>query len=303
MINLDMSSYLVILCNPRPAEGQEGNFRFVLTGSDLLEVRFRLADVLPYDAEAFTNMELHGQFQLGAQVVLQANSAASKWHDVYELVHAQDMDATTLTDALANEDFLDAIDDLKVAHPSAGISIRWMLAVADGGAALELQLQALPCGLAMVQTHPLLRQDNVATIVLMRQPVNCPSFDGIRIAGPVPVLFSAEPAETMAALKNNLEAYFPACQSLFTRLLATEVLPVERALEYLAQPREGRGSRPFFRQWTAPEPGPRAKKPRQAPAKPLISEKSTAGRILDLKRILTVSLAHRACSKLKSHLK
>jgi hypothetical protein len=66
MLNLDMSSYLVILCNPRPAEGQDGNFRFVLTGSDLLEVRFQPAEVLPYDAEAFTNMELHGQFQLGA---------------------------------------------------------------------------------------------------------------------------------------------------------------------------------------------------------------------------------------------
>jgi hypothetical protein len=245
----------------------------------MLEVRFRPADVLPYDADIFSALELHGQFQLGAHVAMQPNSAASKWHDVYELVQAQDMDAVTRTGELANDDFINAMDDLKAEHPSAGISIRWMVAVADGGAALEIQLQALPCSLATVQTHPILRQDNVATIVLARQPVICPCYDGVRIAGPVPVIFSAVPAETAAALSSNLEAYFSACQSLYTRLLATEVLPLEHALEYVNQPREGRGARPFLRQWTEPAPGPRAKRQRQLPADPISSARSATGTI------------------------
>jgi hypothetical protein len=213
----------------RPAEGQEGNFRFTVTGSDLLAVRFRPADVLPYDADTCSNLELHGQFQLGTHVAMQPNSAATKWHGVYKLVQAQDMDATIRTGELANDEFINAMDDLKAEHPSAGISIRWMVAVADGGAALKLQLQALPCSLATVQTHPILRQDNVATVVLARQPVISPCYDGIRIAGPVPVIFSAAPAETTAALSANLEAYFSACQSLYMWLLATEVLPLNQA--------------------------------------------------------------------------
>jgi hypothetical protein len=225
-------------------------------------------------------MELHGQFQIGSQVVMLPNSAASKWFDVYEMVQAQDMDATTLTGELASEDFIDAIDDLKAEHPSAGISIRWMVAVADGGAALELQLQALPCSLATVQTHPTLRQDNIASIVLSRQPVICPCFDGIRIAGPVPVIFSSEPAETAAALRADLKAYFSACQSLYTRLLATEVLPLEHALSYVAQPREGRGARPFLRQWTELEAAPKPKKQRQATQPNLLeSARSQTGTI------------------------
>jgi len=56
-------------------------------------------------------------------------------------------------------------------------------------------LQALPLPEGSVSSKPLLRADNVAVVLLWEQRIECPVFDGNRIRGPVPVLFSDNPEE------------------------------------------------------------------------------------------------------------
>jgi hypothetical protein len=65
-----------------------------------------------------------------------------------------------------------------------------MAAVADYGLSLELQLQALLCKPANFGASPILRQDNVATIVRAKFGIQAITFNGKECAGPIPgVLF------------------------------------------------------------------------------------------------------------------
>jgi hypothetical protein len=88
-----------------------------------------------------------------------------------------------------------------------GGSIRWAVAVADGGK-LELQLQGLPLPAGMLASEPLMRADNVATIVLASHPLNADLFDGGSHAGPVPVLFAADKDMALVSLLANPDVAF-----------------------------------------------------------------------------------------------
>jgi uncharacterized membrane protein len=68
-----------------------------------------------------------------------------------------------------------------------------------------LQLQALPVGGGHIKGDPSYSKDNLAVVVLASYPVTMEGFDGDLAAGPVPILFSNKPEETMAKLTGHLQ--------------------------------------------------------------------------------------------------
>jgi hypothetical protein len=196
---------LAALLAVKPAGVQEGNFRLVLTSTEDINVRLPVTDFIPHKAmEGFTVV---GQFQPEGQIIMQLNSTATSWVDFRELVAAQDIDILDESGELASEALLRAMDQHKSGRASLGASWRWMAAVADNGSSLELQLQALPCNPANLGASPVLRQDNVATVVLARFGIQAVSFNGKECAGPIPVMFSTEPEEAEELLSDPATAH------------------------------------------------------------------------------------------------
>ena len=66
-------------------------------------------------------------------------------------------------------------------------------------------------------------------------------------AGPVPIVFSENPAVTNKAMKASPEIAHAVCQIFHGRLLNVEELTLELAKEFLKEPREGRSCKPFYR--------------------------------------------------------
>ena len=76
-----------------------------------------------------------------------------------------------------------------------GAAFRWAVGAAPNGF-LELQLQSLPLPAALVNGKPMLRQDDIAVVVIKAWQIQNEAFDKIGgLAGPVPVLFTAQPEE------------------------------------------------------------------------------------------------------------
>jgi hypothetical protein len=145
---------------------------------------------------------------------MQPNSTATGWADFRELVASQDVDILDQNGELAAEELLAAMDQHRSGKAPLGAAWRWMVAVADIGLSLELQLQALPCGSASLAASPVLRQDNVASIVLAKFSVQTCSFNGKECAGPIPILFSTDPEETAAELLSDSATAHEYCQEL-----------------------------------------------------------------------------------------
>jgi hypothetical protein len=93
---------------PRPADGQEGHFRLVLSGSSHVHVRAKVYEVLPI--KELAGIELREQFLPGHQIQLQKNSICSTWVDVEDLVKAQDVDAFDADGDPAHEALVDILD-------------------------------------------------------------------------------------------------------------------------------------------------------------------------------------------------
>jgi hypothetical protein len=170
--------------------------------------------------------------------------------DVADLIQAQDLDVYDEKGEAAHDIYLDAIEDAKQETSHIGISWRWGLAASEDGASIELQLQALPCNGSALKSNPAFQEDNLAVVVLTSFPVETNLFDGGRAAGPVPTLFSSNPADTVQRLKASPEMAHQLCQALASRLLSTEMLSAVEAWEIGAVPREGRASSPFIRAFT-----------------------------------------------------
>jgi hypothetical protein len=91
----------------------------------------------------------------------------------------------------------------------ACLSWRWCIAAAVDGDKPVLQLQALPVGGGHIKGDPSYNKDNLAVVVLASYPVTMEGFDGDLAAGPVPVLFSNKPEETMTKLTGHLQVQNP----------------------------------------------------------------------------------------------
>jgi hypothetical protein len=206
---------LAALLAMKPAGVLEGNFRLVLTSTEDITVRLPVTDFIPHKAmEGFTVM---GQFQPEGQIVMQLNSTATGWVDFRELVAAQDIDILDDKGELALEALLRVMDQHKSGKTPLGASWRWMAAVADNGLSLELQLQALLYNPVNLGVSPILRQANVATIVLAKFGIQAVSFNGKECAGPIPVMFSSDPEEA-AELLTDPATVHEYCQAGFVSL-------------------------------------------------------------------------------------
>jgi hypothetical protein len=196
---------LAALLAVKPAGPMEGSFRFVLAGTEDLVVKLPVISFIPH--KAMEEFYVVSQFQPGAQIIVQPNSAASTWVDFCDLVAAQDVEVHDEAGELASEYFLNAMDRNKSGRNPLGASWRWMIAVADNGQTLELQLQALPCSAATLGAYPVLRQDNVATTVLAKFAIQATYFNGRECAGQVPTMFSNDPEEALQLLEDPAVAH------------------------------------------------------------------------------------------------
>ena len=64
----------------------------------------------------------------------------------------------------------------------------------------------------------LLRQDDIAVVVIKTWQVQNEAFDGIGgLAGPVPILFTAQPAELRTKIENNPDGFFAELNRFMSR--------------------------------------------------------------------------------------
>ena len=63
-----------------------------------------------------------------------------------------------------------------------------------------------------------LRQDDIAIVVIKTWQVQNEAFDGIGgLAGPVPILFTAQPAELRTKIENNPDGFFAELNRFMSR--------------------------------------------------------------------------------------
>ena len=176
---ISLEAYMAV----QPSGGEEGAFRFVLTGREHLQVRIAVNAILP--EKCFENMWISMQLEIGTQIRLERNSVASKWVDIVELVNAQDADVTDQEGEEVNERFIEAIESRKKEAPEerSGIVMRWLLGTFGEEQDIFLIAQALPCSLKVIEENPALRNDHTRGIMAAKFKVAYEEFDGTRASG------------------------------------------------------------------------------------------------------------------------
>ena len=99
----------------RPAEGEEGSFRFALAGPEDLRLHFPVSQVL--HAEAFKGMHVEAHLNVAEHIVLEKNSSCSKWADITDLVASQDVDIVDEQGETISERYLAAYEEHKKTAP------------------------------------------------------------------------------------------------------------------------------------------------------------------------------------------
>ena len=98
-----------------------------------------------------------------------------------------------------------------------GAAFRWAVGAAPNGF-IELQLQSLPLPAAVINSKPMLRQDDIAIVVIKAWQAQNEAFDGIGgLAGPVPVLFTAQPAELRTKLEHDPNGFYAELNKFMSR--------------------------------------------------------------------------------------
>ena len=244
----------------RPADGEEGAFRFILAGSEHIRLSIRVSEILPGPAFADATLEL--QMELGTQIQMEKNSTCSRWVDLCELVHAQDLEVSNSKGEDISEAFLrDMAAYRKTAsRERSGLSLRWLLGTYDDEQAIFLIAQLLPCGLEVIESCPALQSDHTRGMMVGKFPVHYEAFDDSMAAGPVPTFFSTNPEKSLAELKRDPEYAFECLQALVSKLLARGDMTREEAEAYFSDPRTGDFRRKLKRQWSSPKkPGGKGK--------------------------------------------
>ena len=130
----------------RPAKGEEGTFRFVLTGLEKVKLRFPVNKVLA--SGLFAGMVAEAEVDIRDHIKPEKNSVCSKGMDVLELVQSQDM---LILDGLgedASEEFIAAMARFKKdvlqetgSMDRASISFRWLVGTLKGQTEVLLMAQ------------------------------------------------------------------------------------------------------------------------------------------------------------------
>ena len=88
----------------------------------------------------------------------------------------------------------------------------------DPGNKLELQLQSLPLPAALINSKPLLNQDDVAVNILRVWPISTELFDGEDgLSGPVPILFADQPEELRTIISADPDSFFKELNRFMTK--------------------------------------------------------------------------------------
>ena len=91
-----------------------------------------------------------------------------------------------------------------------------MAAASSGG--LELQLQSLPLPASLVNSKPILQQDDIAVNIVKVWPMVSEVFDGLNgLSGPVPTLFAEEPEELRTVIESDHDSFFAELNKFMTR--------------------------------------------------------------------------------------
>ena len=125
---IKMEAFMTI----KPSGGQEGSFRFVLSGNKPVKLRFNVESVIPN--KLFGGMVPEGELKIGDQIEMDKNSVCSKWMDIVALVQSQDISISNGLGEDAADAFLAALEEYKKKLRSetgsadrAGICLRWIL--------------------------------------------------------------------------------------------------------------------------------------------------------------------------------
>jgi len=139
-----------------PAAGEEGSYRFLVSGRDHLSIEMPVTSVI--GDPRFKDLTITAQFQPGTQVTIDANSSCSAWADVVDLIRSQDVDVLDSAGKLAGDEFNRLIEEYQNSKPAvpAGICWRWVLGLRDNPRDTYLMLQALPCSLDAIEVKLLL---------------------------------------------------------------------------------------------------------------------------------------------------
>ena len=96
---------------------------------------------------------------------------------------------------------------------------------------------------------------------------------GPYLEGPVPTIFSSEPAKTKKTLNNSPQYAYDCMQALLSRLVERQELTVMEAEAYLSDPAPGVVTRPFVHPWPASVTAKPTSEPQDKPKKPSSKEK------------------------------
>jgi len=91
----------------RPAEGHEGDFKFLVSSQDNIKILLNAYKILPMGDMKSYNLSMEIPTE---QLALQPNSCCSKWSDVGSLVQSQDVDVLDSENEFATEAFLASLE-------------------------------------------------------------------------------------------------------------------------------------------------------------------------------------------------
>jgi hypothetical protein len=209
----------------KPAQGEEGAFRFVLAGSSHLALSIPIYDVIPIPS--FKDWTLEAEWEVGTQIKLSKNSCCSEWIDLIELVSSQDVDVEAKDGENVSETFLEILEEFRRTgdQPAkTGICLRWSLGMVGKDAEIQLIAQVLPCTLAVLAASRPLQSDFSMGMIVGSYPIEYDKFDGEKAAGPVPTFVSSEPDTALKQLKSSPEYAHRCLQALVSKLLARKEL-------------------------------------------------------------------------------
>ncbi len=177
------------------AHAGEG-FRLSLEGNRLE------ADI--WTSDVFAATELGGyrlRYEVDtSSVEIRPNTLASRWEDIITLVGKGVLvpfrpDAAEDCTPEFRQQYAESLEE----NPSLGAAIRWAVQATAGGG-LRLVLQCLPATADRLRAEPRLSADEAPAIILEAMDLETEMLEGDEGPGPVPILFSRDPAETRRIL-------------------------------------------------------------------------------------------------------
>ena len=198
----------------------DGSFRIVLGGSEMLKVEVNAGAIMPFDEAA--SFKLHMQ-AWPRDILLNLNSTCSTWFDLQSSIAS---DSILVKKSDGSDDNNNIFrrhlkqDNIKGA---IGAAFRWAVCAAPNNS-LELELQSLPIPEPFITSKPLLRADNIAIITVCRWQISSAVFDGEKLWGPIPIIFTEQPEELRSILSIDPERHITEFNKLSGKFLAMEIV-------------------------------------------------------------------------------